>query len=114
MVGRIRLTPASWDSTYGGWSGPLVELDFTSSLTIRQVYEFEATLAEHNGWKGGGATTFFGLTTSWVRRFRPGYEATLALAPAGIGRPSSAEVVVSGDYELRAAAPVITSTATGK
>ena len=114
MDGRIQSTPASWDTTYGGWSGPLVELDFTSTLTIRQVYEFEATLAERNGWKSTGASTFFGLTTSWVKRYRSGYTATLGLAPGGVGRLPSVDVVVSGDYSLRAAAPVIVSTPTGK
>jgi hypothetical protein len=75
-------SPASWDTTYGGWSGPGVEVEFTSSLTIQQVFDFYATLATEAGWQANGSSDF-GLPDSWDKTYRSDNKAYMDLYYGG-------------------------------
>jgi hypothetical protein len=75
-------SPASWDTTYGGWSGPAVTVEFTSSLTIQQVFDFYTTLAAEAGWRPTGSSDF-GLPDSWSKTYRSDNKADMDLYYGG-------------------------------
>jgi hypothetical protein len=111
-MGPIQLSSASWDTTYGGWAGPTVTVQFTSALTIQQVFDFYATRAERNGWKPNGGTDF-GLPDGWDKRYRSGYTANLSLHYGAV-RALAPDTVDSQPYDLGAGADAIYVTPTSK
>lgn len=71
LIYPIRLKQAYWDTTYGGWHGPGLTVQFTSSLTIQQVFDFYQAQARRTGWKPGGLTDY-GIPNGWVKTCKRG------------------------------------------
>jgi hypothetical protein len=84
-------SPASWDTTYGGWSGPAVTVEFTSSLTIQQVFDFYATLAAKAGWQANGFSDF-GLPDEWTKTYQSDNQADMELYWGGERLPLRSSV----------------------
>jgi hypothetical protein len=111
-MGPIQLSPASWNTTYGGWTGPTVTVQFISSLTVQRVYDYYAALAQRAGWQPDGET-LLGLPSGWAKKSPSGYKELLTL-DQGVTRPSTADIVESQPYTLGAGADAIYVTPTSK
>jgi hypothetical protein len=78
---HVTQTPAKYAKpgfTAGGWHGPSVVVNFTSSAPPADVYRFYAQQAEAAGWKPT-ATGSLGVADRWAKTYDDGAAATLIL-----------------------------------
>jgi hypothetical protein len=101
-------SPASWDTTYGGWSGPAVTVEFTSSLTIQQVFDFYTTLAAEAGRHSSGSSSDFGLLHYWDKTYPSDNKADMDLFYGG--EPLAPGTVDSQPYNLGVGDSAIATT----
>jgi hypothetical protein len=79
---HVTQTPAKYAKpgfTAGGWHGPSVVVNFTSSASPADVYRFYAQQAEAAGWKPT-ATGSLGVADRWAKTYDDGAAATLILS----------------------------------
>lgn len=78
----------------GAWSGGHVQVTFTSTLSVRDVYHFYAELAEGSDWKPWQKLAA-GFTATWVKHIASEQESYLLLSPDGFST-HTADLAASG------------------
>ena len=77
------LSPATWDSIYGGWNSPSVTVFIDDpSQSLASVYAFYANYAAAHGWHAHGSAAF-GFVWDWTKTLSDGVKADLGITYDG-------------------------------
>ena len=87
----VQKVPAEWDSGYGSWNGPDVEVDFSSGGTLADVFSYYDRFAPTHGWIAAPGRAELGYATLWHKTLPDGVVADLRLFDDGSPLSSSSQ-----------------------